>query len=346
MSGRRLNGVDGVGILDLAAANHYHLKISLLFGRFRRPAESKMTNKRVLLVSYSQTGQLSRLCSEFVRDLAAADGISLERIELQPERPFAFPWRFWTFFNTFPETVHLRPQRVHEPRFAAERYDLVIVAYTVWFLSPSQPVCAFLQSDAAAKVLKDTPVVTLIGCRNMWLMAQEEVKKLLAAKGARLVGNVVKTDRCDTAASFITTPLWMLTGKRQAASWLPEAGIAEADLADAARFGTRIKQVLQSGAPLDETLLRGMGAVAVNEKLIASERIGRRSFYIWGKLIMAAGRCSPLLRRLLLAVYVLFLIGMIVTVVPVTALLKRLAAPLMRERIRTQKAYFSAPSGE
>lgn len=64
-------------------------------------------------------------------------------------------------------------------------------------------------------MLKDTPVITLIGCRNMWLMAQEKVKKLLAESEAKLIGNVVKVDQSNDWASFITTPLWMLTGKKK-----------------------------------------------------------------------------------------------------------------------------------
>lgn len=64
-------------------------------------------------------------------------------------------------------------------------------------------------------MLKDTPVITLIGCRNMWLMVQEKVKKLLAESEAKLIGNVVKVDQSNDWASFITTPLWMLTGKKK-----------------------------------------------------------------------------------------------------------------------------------
>ena len=54
-----------------------------------------------------------------------------------------------------------------------------------------------------------------------------------------------------------------------------------------------------------------MGAVTVNEKLIFSERAAGRSFFVWGKLLMAAGRISPLLRRALLCFYIIFLLAMI-----------------------------------
>lgn len=303
-------------------------------------------SKRVLVVSYSQSGQLARLKESFLRDVRGAEGIEVDDVVLRPQRPFAFPWRFLPFFDAFPETVHLQPAPIEPPVLAHERYDLVVIAYSVWFLSPAQPITAFLQSAAAQRVLRDTPVITLIGCRNMWLMAQEKMKRLLADAGARLVGNVVKIDQCGSAASFITTPLWMFTGKRQAVHWLPPAGISEAEIADAARFGQRTAEALQHDETLDETLLQHMGAVKINEKLMSSERVGHRSFLVWGKLVMAAGRVSPLLRQLVLCMYIVFLLGMILTVVPIGALLKTLLAPLRREQMQREREYYAAPSGE
>ena len=124
-------------------------------------------NKRVLVVSYSQSGQLARLKESFLRDIRGTAGIEVDDVVLQPAQPFAFPWRFLPFFDAFPETVHLQPAPIEPPVLAHERYDLVVIAYSVWFLSPAQPITAFLQSAAAQRVLRDTPVITLIGCRNM-----------------------------------------------------------------------------------------------------------------------------------------------------------------------------------
>ena len=65
-----------------------------------------------------------------------------------------------------------------------------------------------------------------------------------------------------------------------------------------------------------------------------------------GVTLMLLMGVSPLLRRVVLALYVVFLVAIILTVVPVSALLKRLFAPLLADKIRRQKAYFSQPSGE
>ncbi|NBI42674.1 dialkylresorcinol condensing enzyme [[Haemophilus] felis] len=302
--------------------------------------------KNILIVSYSQTGQLTALAESFVRPLTAQADIQLEHFCIQPTPPFPFPWKFTPFFNIFPETVHLRPAPIVPPHFQQKKYDLIIIAYTVWFLSPSQPITAFMQSEQAKSILKDTPVITLIGCRNMWLMAQEKMKTLLANAGATLIGNVVKVDQSNDWASFITTPAWMLTGNKQHYKWLPSAGIAESELADASRFGEKILQIFRESRPLDRTIFHNMQAVKIDEKLMMSEKVGHRSFYLWGKLLMKCGQISPLLRQAVLYLYVVFLVAMILTVVPISAVIKWLLRPLLKNKLALQKRYFAEPSGE
>ncbi len=103
--------------------------------------------KRVLVVYYSQTGQLRRLAESVCAPLAASADITVDWCELKPREPYPFPWPFMRFFDQFPETVHLDPPALQPLAVPADaRYDLVILAYTVWFLSPAPPVNAFLQS--------------------------------------------------------------------------------------------------------------------------------------------------------------------------------------------------------
>lgn len=303
--------------------------------------------RQVLVVHYSQTGQLGRLVQSVCAPLLARDDVQLDFLAVQPATPYPFPWPFLTFFSIFPETVLMRPEPLLPLQVDAnKRYDLVILAYQVWFLSPSRPITSFLASPEAARLLRGTPVVTLIGCRNMWLMAQEKLKARLDALGARLLDNIVLTDACGSAASFLATPLWMFTGRQQPFAWLPKAGISEAEIADAQRFGVAIGERLAQGGPIEQPMLRGLGAVRIDEKLIASERVGTRSFKAWGTLLAALGPQHSLRRRAGLVVYIVFLLSLILTVVPVTALLKKLLSPLTRARIQREKAYFAAPSGE
>jgi hypothetical protein len=306
--------------------------------------------KRVLFVSYSQTGQLASVVASVAAPLLRSAEVEVVFEALEPEQPYPFPWPFLQFFDTFPETVHAMPRPLKPLRVSVEQpFDLIVLAYTVWFLSPSQPMAAFLQSPAAIRLLSGRPVITLIACRNMWLMAQENMKQRLNALGAHLIDNVVLTDRAHSAATFISTPLWMLTGRRGPflRGAVPAAGIDPADIDAAQKFGRAIEAGLATLDPAHpRSLLSGLGAVKINERLIASERIGHRSFRIWGRWLLALGPPGSAGRRLVLCLYIVFLAAMILTVAPVSALIKRALAPFTRERIARERAYFAAPSGE
>ncbi|MBU2885725.1 dialkylresorcinol condensing enzyme [Gilvimarinus agarilyticus] len=311
-------------------------------------AEDK-TSKRVLVVHYSQTGQLDRVAKSVVEPLQQAPGVTVDFLNVQPAQAFPFPWPMLRFINVFPESAHQVPCELDmATEHLADDYDLVVLAYQVWYLAPSIPISSFLQSELAAKLLANKPVVTVIACRNMWLQAQEKVKTHLQNLGAKLVGNAVLVDAAGSVASFFATPLWVLTG-RKGPHWfglVPPAGVSDQDVAEASRLGRAILQRFDENQPLDETLWQGLAAVKVNDKLIASEKLVTRSFYLWGKLFLANGSYTSKVRRLLAMFYVAFLVLMLLTVVPITTLVKFAFAPFMKKRIAQQKQYYAWPSGE
>jgi hypothetical protein len=73
----------------------------------------------------------------------------------------------------------------------------------------------FLKSPEAAILLRDTPVVTISGSRNMWVMAHEKVKVLLRENGAKLKGNIALVDRVGNLISVITIVEWMFSGVKK-----------------------------------------------------------------------------------------------------------------------------------
>lgn len=305
--------------------------------------------KRVLVIYYSQTGQLGEIVNAVIQPLRETAGIEVVVAPLKPVRPYPFPWSFWRFFNTFPECIYADPEPIEAPAIdGAGDFDLVILAYQVWFLSPSLPMTAFLKGPHA-NVLRGKPVITLIGCRNMWLLAQERVKEYIQRAGGRLIDNVVLSDRTHGAVTVATTPLWLLGGNRgpYLGGLVPRAGVWQSDIRDAARFGKAIAAQLPQRELADERpMLSGLSAVTVHPGLISSEMIVRRSFRLWGALLRACGGQESPLRRVVLGLYVVFLVIMLVTIVPVVFVLKTLLAPLTRARIARQREYFAAPSGE
>ena len=248
-----------------------------------------------------------------------------------------------------PESVLLDPPALEPLATSGEedpQFDLIVLAYQVWFLSPSCPVTAFLKSEAGKRLLRGKPVVTVIGCRNMWLNAQEKVKQLIREAGGELRDNVVFTDNAPTMATLITTPRWLLTGRRDAFLGLPAAGIAEADIAGAGRFGHALVRALRDGREKrGGPMLGGLGAARVDPRLIFSERAGTRAFGAWSRIIRLGGKPGSWLRLPLVMLFCLYLVAMILAVVPVSLLLQRLLRPLLARRLESQKAYFEAPSG-
>ena len=267
--------------------------------------------------------------------------------EVRPREPFPFPWPFLRFFDTFPECVYFDPPPLEPVDFDPDsHFDLIVLAYQVWFLAPSLPITGFLQSNAA-RVLKGKPVITLIGCRNMWLQAQEHMKRMLSELGARLIDNVVLIDSGPVWASFLTTPLWLLTGRKDPLGDLfPPAGISDQDVAAAARFGRALIadfDQIERGA--QRPLLTGLGAVKVNAGYIAGEHVASRSFRIWGRALRALGKPGALARRALLVFYIVFLVAMILTVFPLGILVRALLKPFRRSALEQGVLRFEAPSG-
>ncbi len=310
---------------------------------------------RVLVVYYSQTGQLENVARAMLAPLAtsaASDDVEIVWQRIVPVKPFPFPWPFFSFLEAFPESALLVPPAIHDVTFDPDGdFDLIIIAYQVWFLSPSLPMTAFMRS-AAARVMKNKPVITVIGCRNMWLSAQEKMKRLLADQQARLIDNVVLVDQGPAWATFVTTPRWLWTGKRNG-FWgvFPPAGISAQEIAAAARFGRALKASLpqiKAGADqplLTGPLLTGLKAVKVAPALIAGEKIGNRSFTIWGKLLRASGAPGTPGRRVLLMVYLVFLVTIILTVLPISAAVRALLRALFPARLDAEVSRLESPSG-
>lgn len=301
---------------------------------------------RILVVYYSQTGQLTRAVQSMLSPLAGRTDVQIVWQNLEPVEAFPFPWGFLRFFDTFPECVHLDPPPIRPVAFAPDaRFDLVVLAYQVWFLSPSLPVTAFLKSPAA-QVLRDTPVITFIACRNMWLSAQEKVRTMLKDLGARHIDNVVLVDQGPPWATFITTPRWVLTGKKNGFWGLfPPAGVSESEIRGAARFGRALAASLPLLQSAPGPLLSGLGAVKVMPGYVTGEKIAHRSFRLWGLLLRALGRPGSLPRRVVLVVYILFLVAMILTVMPVSMVVRALLRPVLHKRLDAEVERLEAPSG-
>jgi len=301
--------------------------------------------KRVLVLYYSQAGQLKRTIDSFISKLPDEE-IIVDIRKIKPKRKFPFPWPFYEFFDEFPEAVLMDGCEINEVQDVGDDYDLVILGYTVWYMSPSIPMTAFMQSEQAKKILKDKPVVTLIACRDMWVLAQEKMKKLLENVGARLIDNVALTDQGKGAYSLVTLPRYLLSGKKNAFWFFPPAGILESDIQNASRFGTRLNEALKNDEEKNtEPMLTNMGAVNIDGKLIATEKIANRSFQVWTRLIKLSGKKYSFGRKISITVYVAFLVLLLLTVVPINVMVSKILNTFKKDKLNTLEAYYELPSG-
>ncbi len=301
--------------------------------------------KKILVLHYSQSGQLRQVLDHIIAPLEFDADVQCDYLKITPVPEYPFPWKFYDFFSIFPESVFLEDQKVeHLP--TSEEYDLIILGYTVWFLSPSLPVSGFMQSSQAKELFAGKPVITVIACRDMWLTAQEKMKTLITDLGARLIDNVVFTDQGKSLYSFVTTPRWMLTGKKDPFWFFPPAGVADEEIEKASRFGIAISSALAEDREKgNEALLKDLGAASVNGKLIATEHIAHRSFRIWGRLIQKAGPQYSRGRKVVITIYICFLLTLVITVVPLNILLQKIVRPFRKKATARAVHYYEQPSG-
>ncbi|RMD95991.1 MAG: hypothetical protein D6812_17935 [Deltaproteobacteria bacterium] len=283
---------------------------------------------KILVLYYSQTGQTEKALQAFMAPFMEEMAYEVTFARIVPKRPFPFPWPFFEFFGIMPETVLGVPIEIEPlPVSPKEKFDLIVLGYQPWFLSPSLPVSSILQSPWKA-LFRDTPVMTIITCRNMWIEADRVVTRTLEQLDARLVGKIVITDPGPSYATFVTTPMWMLTGKRKFRNplldrYFPEAGIPEKDLEGAVRFGRalaakidRIETVTSEECFEEET-------ARIIDRLRRAERAGKRVFRVWARLIRAVSRPGTLLRSVMVFLFVIYLCLAILIGMPIVSLINR-----------------------
>lgn len=296
--------------------------------------------QKVLVLYYTQTGQLKRIIDKVVGPLHGQATIVYE--EIVPEQPFPFPWNKQQFYDTMPETVLGRPRGIQPLKTDPdEHFDLVILAYQPWFLSPSQPTAALLQNEKVARLLKGKRVLTLIGARNMWLNAQEKVKTHLYNIGAILVGNIALVDTSPNLISVITVLRWQFKGKKEATRFLPPAGVQEKEIQAAGRFAAPVAHALQQNSwdQLHPQLLE-LGAVSLKPNLVLLEDRGIKAFRYWSKFISAKGGPGAPARQARVSMYRSLLLVGIFVLTPITKITSLITLRLRRDKLLEEVEYF------
>ena len=292
--------------------------------------------KRILVVYYTQSGQLKEIIDSVLSPLTE---VTIDFLPIDTAEPFPFPWTDEAFFGAFPESYLQIPQPLKPFQLAHTDYDLVILGYQVWYLSPSIPFNSFLQHPEAKKLLSGKPVITISGTRNMWVMAHQKVKKLLTDCGAQLVGNIALTDRHHNHISVITIVQWLFSGdkNKRYLGVFPKAGVADKDIESASVYGTLIAPHLQTGdyTGLQQEIV-AHGGVHYKRFLLSAEKKGNRLFGIWAKMIYGSKK-----RKFLLKCFRIYLYIAIWVLMPIVWLLYWLTYPLFFWKVESDKKKFT-----
>lgn len=295
--------------------------------------------KRVLSIHYTQSGQLTEITDNFC---AGLENVEIDSVRIYPAAKFPFPWNGPDFFNTMPETVMENEIELEPFSFKYESYDLIILAYQPWFLSPSLPFTSLLKSDKLKMRMNNTPVVTIIGSRNMWMNSQESVKKLIHDAGGKLIGNVPLIDKTTNLVSVVTILHWMLTGQKTK-KWgiFPKPGVSDQDILNVKKFGE-----LLSDAMKNSTLEHYQKEVVANNGVIIPTNIlfiegrAKKLFIIWAKLIQKKERDGKN-RKFWVNFFKYYLIFALFVVSPILLFLYTiLIVPFTLKSIRDKKNYF------
>ncbi len=298
--------------------------------------------KEVLVIYYSQTGQLFDILKNIVSTISD-ENVNISYCEIVPQNKYPFPWTQQEFYGAFPETFLQIPTPLEAipSEILQKKYDLVILGYTTWYLTPSIPANSFLKSAEAKILLANTPVITVSASRNMWIMAQEKVKKLLVANNAKLVGNIALTDRNLNHISVITIVHWLMGGKKTKMFGIfPKPGVSDSDIETASRFGIPIQKALRQNeySDLQKTLL-DVGAVKVDPSLIATDIRGNIVFTKWANHLIKKEGQEREKWLVYFKYYLLFAIWLIAPIVFIVFLLTYF--PMYR-KIKRDKAYYSS----
>ncbi len=291
-------------------------------------------NKKILAIYYTQSGQMGEIMNSFTQPLIES-GASVEKAVVRPVADYTFPWTGKRFFSVMPSCVLGIPEQLEPLGLKEKSYDLIILGYQPWFLSPSIPSNSLLQKAEFMALLKDTPVITLSAARNMWINAFVRVRNILKDAGAKLVGNIALVDKHPNPVSFVTIFYWMLSGKKERyLNLFPKPGVSEKDIAHAKEFGKTVAKYIGLNAwdGMQDELLK-QKAVEIKYRLMFIEVRAKPIFAAWAKFIAKRKNRTPWLAAFKYYLFIALFLGAPVLLILDAVFLKPFSSKRIKSKI-------------
>ena len=300
--------------------------------------------KKILLLYYSQSGQLTEIVKNFAKPFENSDHYELTYASIEPVKDYPFPWNGAEFFDIFPESVERIPCEIKPLDLGDEDFDLIVFAYSVWYMSPCIPCNSFLLSNQAKRIFKNKPVITLLGIRNMWVVAQEYVKERIHELGGDLVGNVVLRDRAENLTGIITISYFLFSGSKGRFAWFfPKAGISQKDIDGVSKYGEIVKKHLEQNSlkSLQAELLEAK-AVKINPYLVSTEKTAyNRVFLKWSAFMLKKGGPGNPARKGRVRAFAFYFPFAILLIAPIKYIFFLIFAPFRLQKIKKEIKYYS-----
>jgi len=215
-----------------------------------------VSNKRVLILSYSFSGQTSCLLRQLQTSLAQ-EGHLVVKERITPCEPLKFPTDSFASCLKMMITTFLRLRVPIQPLppTCREPYDLVILGGPTWSYNPSGPILSLLDRDGQT-LFRNQTVLPVISCRGYWRLHYHGLSRMLRRCGAT-VPNVIIFSH-PSPEPWRTIGVFLKISGKSPERWpflsryYPHFGHSKGQQEEAAHFGTLIGQALSQGRPLSD----------------------------------------------------------------------------------------------
>lgn len=177
--------------------------------------------KRVLLLSYSYTGQ-SRAALAAAAEVFAERGCEVDDAGIEFTDPrYADTFSRFPMRSVWPDMLSVLPAQTRRATgeirtptdILAQDFDLVCIGSPTWWSTTSMPVRTFLESEEARKVLDGKPFAVFVVCRRYWRENYKTVRKLGEKQGGRFVGEVHFTYPGSQLHSMLSLTSYLASGE-------------------------------------------------------------------------------------------------------------------------------------
>jgi hypothetical protein len=207
---------------------------------------------KVLALYYSFTGSTERVMLEVAHALRdAGHDVTLE--PLRPVHPYPFPAPRAMLTTLLRQaltgawpTLDLEPLSIER----GHRYDLVLIGYQPWYMTPSVPTHSFLKGPQG-ELLEGAPVIGLMTCRAMYGRATRMFQQWVEARGGQVVEQRVFVDQDPKGTNFISLLYFLKHGhdpeRGPLKHLLKPFGVGDAGLKQARAYGENLAARLSAG---------------------------------------------------------------------------------------------------